>query len=215
MTATTPDSCDDRPWRLVLASQSPRRIEMMRALGLKVDCIPSSIDETTDLRDPAQVVEELAAAKAQAVYRQLQKDEPAGHKQNKTLILGADTIVVLGQEILGKPASREDAYQMLMRMSGRCHRVYTGVALVDGRTDQTVTNHEVSHVYFRSLDPAEVRWYAKTEEPMDKAGAYALQGTAGAFVQKIDGCYTNVIGLPMPLTVRMLRHAGIPVLGMS
>lgn len=197
--------------KLILASQSPRRIDMLRSLGLSFETVPSQIDESTEIKDPAEVVHFLAEAKAQAVAAQIKDREPNGAH---SLVLGADTIVVLGNEILGKPANREHAYQMLMRMSGRHHRVFTAVCLIDVYGAQTTTKHEVSSVYFRSLDPAEVRCYVKTEEPMDKAGAYALQGTAGAFVDKIEGCYTNIIGLPMPLTVSMLRQAGLKVLGM-
>lgn len=194
--------------KLILASQSPRRIEMLRSLGLTFETKPSGLDERTDLKDPAEVVEHLAESKAKAVVDKLETLE------ERTIVLGADTIVVLGNEILGKPASREHAYQMLMRMSGRHHRVFTAVSLVDARSRQATTKHEVSSVFFRSLDPSEVRAYAKSEEPMDKAGAYALQGIASAFVDKIDGCYSNIIGLPMPLTVKMLRNAGVVVLGM-
>lgn len=185
---------------------------MLRLLGLKFETIPSEMDEETSLKDPAEVVHFLAEAKARSVADKLKGSQSASVK---TLVLGADTIVVLGSEILGKPASREHAYQMLMRMSGRHHRVFTGVSLIDLATDELTTKHEVSSVFFRSLDPAEVRYYAKTDEPMDKAGAYAIQGTASAFVDKIDGCYSNIVGLPMPLTVNMLRKAGLSVMGMT
>ena len=195
--------------RLVLASQSPRRLELLKFLGLQFDVVPSRIDENSDLKDPAEFVKTLAVEKATDVVDQL-KSAHAGH----SLVLGADTIVVLNNEILGKPTSREDAYQMLMRMSGRCHRVFTGVTLIDNESGNVETRHEMSSVYFRSLDPAEVRCYVKTNEPMDKAGSYALQGTASAFVEKIEGCYTNIIGLPIPLTVKMLRAVGYPVLGL-
>jgi septum formation protein len=199
------------PSRLVLASQSPRRQELLSGLGLKFECLPSDIDEKTDLTEPQEVVVELAYAKAKAVADLLngQKQEPGA-----CLILGADTIVVLGREIMGKPSSREDAYQMLMRMSGRCHKVFTGVALLNATDGTVVKDYAQSDVYFRSLDPTEVRSYVKTDEPMDKAGAYALQGTASCFVEKIQGCYTNIIGLPVPLTVRLLRQSGVSVLGL-
>jgi septum formation protein len=197
--------------RLILASQSPRRVEMLKRLGITFDTMPSDIDEATDLTDPPAVVEFLAEAKAKHIVGLLEsKDSEDGD----TWVLGADTVVVLANDILGKPSSREHAYQMLMRMSGRHHRVYTGVCLINAKTGEQFKEHEVSSVFFRSLDSAEVRAYAKTEEPMDKAGAYALQGAASAFVHKVDGCYTNIIGLPMPLTVNMLRNAGMKVLGM-
>jgi septum formation protein len=194
--------------RIILASQSPRRVDLLGNLGLQFEVIPSEIDESTQLEDPAGVVEHLAREKAETVRKQL------GSDAGDTLIIGADTIVVLGKDILGKPSSREDAYQTLIRMSGRCHKVYTGVALIDCTTGVTRTAHEVSTVYFRSLDSAEVRAYCRTNEPMDKAGSYALQGTASAFVQRIEGCYSNVIGLPVPLVVELLRSMGVRVLGL-
>lgn len=183
---------------------------MLKLLGITFDTIPSDIDETSDKTDPAEFVEHLAYTKAKTIADKVTPSSEGG----KTLVLGADTVVVLGHEILGKPTTREHAYQMLMRMSGRHHRVLTGVSIICVESGETLTDHEVSSVFFRSLDSAEVRCYAKTEEPMDKAGAYALQGTASAFVDKIDGCYSNIIGLPMPLTVKMLRQSGLRVLGM-
>lgn len=196
---------------IILASQSPRRVELLAYLGLTFETIPSHIDESTELTDPGQVVESLAEAKARHVGEGIKQRPDFGSK--RTLVLGADTIVVIGQEIIGKPTSREDAYQMLMRMSGRPHRVFTGVALIDLQSGQTWKHHEISTVYFRYLDSAEVRCYVKTSEPMDKAGSYALQGIASAFVQRVDGCYTNIIGLPVPLTLKMFREAGLTVLG--
>jgi septum formation protein len=197
---------------IVLASQSPRRVELLSYLGLTFETIPSHIDESTDLTDPGEVVVSLAEAKARAVCDNIKGRADFGAK--RTLVLGADTIVVIGQDIIGKPSSREDAYQMLMRMSGRPHRVFTGVAIVDLHSGETWKNYESSTVYFRYLDSAEVRCYVKTSEPMDKAGSYALQGIASAFVQRVDGCYTNIIGLPVPLTLKMFREAGLTVLGM-
>jgi septum formation protein len=185
---------------------------MLKSLGLTFDTIPSDFDENTDLTDPVEVVHHLSRSKAESIAKKIKESE--AKSTQRTLIIGSDTIVVLGNEVLGKPLTREHAYQMLMRMSGRHHRVYTGVALVDADTGEATVKHQVTSVFFRSLDPAEVRYYAKTEEPMDKAGAYALQGTAAAFVEKIDGCSSTVVGLPMPLTVQMLRAAGVRVLGM-
>lgn len=197
-------------FRLVLASQSPRRVELLGALGLSFDVIPSDIEEKVDTDDPAQVCLSLARQKASAVAER----PDLNNGGVPTFVVGADTIVVLGKDILGKPSSREDAYQMLVRMSGRCHRVFTGVAVYDCSSKQMISDFQSTDVYFRSLDSAEVRAYARTDEPMDKAGAYALQGTASAFVERIDGCYTNVIGLPVPLTVKMLRSCGVRVLGL-
>lgn len=203
-------NADDLALKLVLASQSPRRIELLNLLGLSFTVVPSMIDEPVEFEQPQLVVESLATKKAQAVAALLSQE----NNRQKTLIIGADTVVALGKDILNKPASREEAYQMLVRLSGRCHKVYTGVAIFDPQKDKADVAHEVTDVYFRSLDSAEIRAYARTEEPLDKAGAYALQGTASAFVERIDGCFSNVIGLPVPLTVRMLRNCGVSVLGL-
>jgi septum formation protein len=197
--------------RLVLASQSPRRQEMLRSLGLEFDVIPSHIEEHTQCTEPGEAVADLALKKAQAVVTELTGSLDV---TERTLVLGSDTLVLLGKDFLGKPTSREDAYQMLVRMSGRCHKVYTGVALIDCASGKTLVEYAMTDVYFRSLDSAEMRAYARTDEPLDKAGGYALQGTAAAFVEKIEGCNSNVIGLPLPLTVRMLRTMGVRVLGM-
>ncbi len=199
--------------RLVLASQSPRRLELLQSLGLKFDCIPSHVDEKTPLADPGEIVLALSRAKAEEVALALK--ESGKESAGDLVVLGADTIVVLGADILNKPASREDAYSMLSRLSGKCHQVYTGVTLVKLSDFSHLEGFEVSRVVFRSLDPREIEAYIDTGEPMDKAGAYALQGTASCFVEAIEGCYTNIIGLPVPLTTALLRQAGISVLGLA
>lgn len=196
--------------KLVLASQSPRRVELLKLLGLQFDTIPSDIDESTELTDPIEVVKFLATAKAQLVASQLAKN---GTPQ-AVLVLGADTIVVLGTKILGKPTSRDDAYRMLESMSGQAHKVYTGVAIADLRTGDVIADYACSDVVFRNVTPDEIAAYVQTDEPLDKAGSYAVQGAASAFIDKIVGCYTNIIGLPTPLTVRMLRGLGLQVLGL-
>jgi septum formation protein len=129
------------------------------------------------------------------------------------LVLGADTVVVIDGRVIGKPGSRKQAIEMLSRLSGRCHEVFTGVALVESSGSVPSTGYEVSRVYMRPIHAREMEAYVDTGEPMDKAGAYALQGIASAFVERIEGCFTNIIGLPVPLVVRLLRGAGVPVLG--
>lgn len=192
--------------RIVLASASPRRLDLLSSLGLQFDVVPSDVDENIDLADPAEFVRQLSLAKAEAVAAQI-KNDPA-------LVLGADTIVVLNEQILGKPTSREHAFAMLMSLSGNCHQVFTGVSLLKSDGSRRKTLHQISNVYFRPLDPAEVRHYINTDEPMDKAGSYALQGLGSSFVEKIDGCYTNIIGLPVPDTLSMLREFGVKILGL-
>lgn len=219
--------------RIILASSSPRRIELMKNLGLKFEVIPSNIDETVDpSKTPAQMVIELAKKKGHAVYDSVISKSPpelsaspsptATDAEGKSsggrlMVLSADTTVVLDHRLIGKPTSEDDARQMLRMLSGRVHDVYTGVTLlIKGPTDKAPVeflSFEMSHVFFRHLTDAEIDSYVATGEPMDKAGSYALQGIGSAFVQRVEGCFTNVIGLPIPLVVSMMRRAGISVLG--
>lgn len=194
---------------LVLASRSPRRIELLSNLGLAFEVMPSHIEENVDLQlAPENVVVQLAEAKAGVVAKHL----VPGPGQ-EIVVLGADTIVVIDGEIIGKPQSAQEAISMLAKLSGRWHQVYTGVALLRLPDLWSATSYEVSKVYIRELAAKEIDSYIATGESMDKAGAYALQGIASAFVEKIDGCFTNVIGLPMPQVVHLLRQAGVSVLG--
>lgn len=190
----------------VLASGSPRRKQLLENLGASLEVIPGDLDENTPLTDPEAVVRHLAQEKASLVARALPEEK------KPFVVLGADTIVVLGKQILGKPQSHQEAFDMLMSLSGKEHQVYTGVCVIDssGSLDCTVC---VSRVFFRKLEEKEVEYYVATEEPMDKAGAYALQGIASAFVEKVDGCYTNIIGLPVPDTITLLRRHGVKLLG--
>lgn len=199
--------------RLVLASGSPRRRELLEKLGLSFTVTVSDLDESIDSSDPAFVVENLAEAKARAVGMQVARLHSVD--LSPVLILGADTIVVLDNEILGKPRDKDDAVRMLKQLSGRFHQVFTGVSLLEIPGDKVRTIHTVTDVHFRDLDSSEIEAYVQTGEPMDKAGAYALQGIASAFVRKIEGCYTNVIGLPVPDTVALLREHGLEVLGIG
>lgn len=195
---------------LVLASGSPRRKELLQSIGLNFSVIASNIDESLAERDPRKFVIELSLAKARDVASKIQAD-----LKERTLVLGSDTIVVLDQQILGKPDTSEHAYEMLMQLSGKAHQVYTGVSVVDLPDGEEASICQSSSVIFRKLDPQEARFYANSEEPMDKAGAYALQGTAAAFVDKVDGCYSNIIGLPLPETVKLLRKFGMNVMGVA
>jgi septum formation protein len=193
--------------KLVLASSSPRRVELLKYLGLPFTVSPSSWEETFDRTwRPERVVLELARTKAQDVARSM----PGG---DDYILLGGDTIVVLDEQILGKPSSKEEAWDMLRRLAGRTHTVYTGIAVLRLPSGELKQGFERSEVTFRKLDDKEIVAYVETGEPMDKAGAYALQGTGSAIVEKISGCYTNIIGFPIPLLVRLLRESGITVLG--
>jgi septum formation protein len=194
---------------LILASASPRRQELLHSLGLEFTVEASHIDETTGLTHPPEIVMQLSLAKAKEVAARL-SPEPAARRR---LVLAADTIVVLGQLVLGKPQSSQEAFDMLMLLSGREHQVYTGVSLVEMPGGAGRSIYQVSSVFFRKLERREAEFYAAGDEPADKAGAYALQGTAAAFVERVAGCYTNVIGLPLSDTVLLLREFGMEVLG--
>ena len=176
--------------RIVLASASPRRKELLEQLGLEFEICVSDVEEKITESIPSKVVEELSAQKAEAVFAQLQGD---------VLVIGADTVVAWEGEILGKPANSEHAVQMLRNLQGKEHQVYTGVSLcrrVNG-TEERRTFSECTQVKFYPMTEAEIKWYVESKEPLDKAGAYGIQGLGARFVEKISGDYNNVVGLPI------------------
>ncbi|MBI4466838.1 MAG: septum formation inhibitor Maf [Acidobacteria bacterium] len=186
--------------RLVLASGSPRRREVLRNAGFAFEVVSPEVNETyPGGEDPAALTERLALEKAESVARRFRP-------QDDVVVLGADTVVVADRTILGKPGSVEEARQMLEKLSGRGHQVITGVALAAPDTPRRAVGHEVTQVYFRSLTPAEIAAYVASGEPLDKAGAYAVQGQAARFVTRVEGCYFNVVGLPVALVDRLLRE---------
>lgn len=188
---------------LILASSSPRRRELLKTLGLSFSIQTSDVDETTAPGlTPRQVVEELAMRKAKAVASRL----------SEGVVLGADTIVVLDGEILGKPADEADAYRMLSALQGRAHTVYSGVALIDASTGRSEVSHSKTEVKIRPLTEKEIQAYIATKEPMDKAGSYAIQGIGSTIVEGITGDYFTVVGLPLCLTANMLARFGITLL---
>jgi septum formation protein len=190
--------------KLVLASTSPRRRKLMAEAGLEFDAVaPSYADEKNDTgEDPGRLVERHAAAKARSVA----SDYPGA------VIIGADTIVVVNGVILGKPAGESEANEMLATIAGRDHLVYTGVAIVDADKGTAEIAHEVTKVTVRSLTPDEISSYVATGEPLDKAGAYAIQGIGCFIVERIEGDYFNVVGLPMVLLSRLLKKFGYDVI---
>jgi len=186
---------------LVLASASPRRAELLRAAGIPFEVVTADVDERQlDGEDADTYVRRLAAAKAARV---------AGARSGRA-VLGADTTVVIDGEVLGKPRDTADAAAMLSRLSGRSHLVLTGVCLIgpDGGQETAVASTQVE---FRPLAGDEIDRYVASGEPMDKAGAYAIQGGAGGFVTRLDGDYDNVVGLPVGLIQAMCRARGIQV----
>ena len=185
--------------QLILASASPRRRQLLSQLNLEFTVLASSQEEKLDgERDPVLLAERLALAKAREVAAGLQEG----------LVIGADTIVVLGDRILGKPAFEAEAKEMLELLSGRKHQVISGLALVEAATGKHWLAHEVTGVWFRILEPEAIEFYIATGEPFDKAGAYGIQGLGAVFVEKIEGCYFNVVGLPLARLYLLLREAG-------
>ena len=188
---------------VILASQSPRRRELLGQMGFHDFIIrPAKGEEVIDPSlTPAQLVEALSAQKAAEV---------AASAEANDLIIAADTIVAVDGKVLGKPSSKEAAFGMLSMLSGRAHTVYTGVTVRRG--DRVLTAHEATQVRFRALIPEEIRAYIATGEPMDKAGAYGIQGLGGLLVEGIQGDYSNVVGLPVCRLGLMLGQFGVNVL---
>lgn len=189
--------------KLILASSSPRRADLLRQIGLNFEIKICSVDETLlpGLSPPEQV-EFLAERKAAAVARKL-KDG---------IVIGADTVVVWQEQVLGKPLNGEEAFDMLMKLQGRAHEVYTGVALIDASSGKVLVGHERTRVLFRTMEMEETRRYVASGEPVDKAGAYGVQGLAAIFIKRLEGCYTNVVGLPLARLAVMLKEFGYEVL---
>ncbi len=186
--------------KLILASGSPRRRELLTEVGIPFTVAPAEFDESSvSLQDPAEGVCALALGKARASRRTCGDDN--------AVYLGADTVVVLDGEAMGKPADEDDAFLTLRRLSGRAHSVYTSVALISG--DQEEIFYEKTDVYFYELSDEEIREYIATGEPMDKAGSYGIQGRGRLLIRKIDGDYFTVVGLPVARVARALKKYNV------
>ena len=184
--------------KYILASKSPRRREILEMLGVKFEVITSEADESSDITDPYKLVEELSLRKGLAVRDALIAE---GRDLSDTVIISADTVVAIDGEILGKPHDEEDARRMLRLYSGRAHEVLSGVCLIKGET--VAVSHEVTLVEFDVMSEEEIRSYVRTNAPYDKAGAYAIQGAASAYIRGIRGDYFNVVGLPVHRMCRL------------
>jgi septum formation protein len=189
--------------KLILASASPRRAEMLSDAGISFEPLPVAVDETPCPGENAETMcRRLAQAKARAAIADL------GAISESAIVVAADTTVEIDGEILGKPASPEAARQMLRRLSGKTHRVLTALTLVRLPDGATRSDLESTEVRFAALSAQEIDDYVATGEPMDKAGAYAIQGRAGLFVERVNGCYFNVVGLPLARLGRILKELG-------
>jgi septum formation protein len=187
---------------LVLASASPRRRFLLDLVGFEFEVTPPTINEEDHAdEDPVTHVLRLSELKARSVAGEL----------DEGLVLGADTVVLIDGDILEKPRSEEEAFEMLSRLSGAWHVVYTGLAVVDAGTGKSSGGYETTRVRIREMSPDEIRAYIKTGEPMDKAGSYGIQGYGAAIVEAVEGCYFNVVGLPLVRLLSLLRDvAGQP-----
>ncbi len=187
--------------KLILASKSPRRSELMKMLGVPFSVVESDVREGNEqIQSPGEYVEQLAKKKAESVY----------HRYPKECVIGFDTVVYIDGEILGKPHTPENAVKYLKKLRGRKHTVYTGVCVFLG--NQVLVSHDCTEVHFIEMTDAEIDWYVSTGDPLDKAGAYGIQGPAALFVDSIQGNYFNVVGLPISLLYQMLKEAGYPLL---
>lgn len=192
---------------LILASASPRRRELLAMVGCPFEAVEPLVDEGVDGTgpgglDPGSLVEAVARRKAEAVAARF----PG------RLVVGADTVVVLDGQVMGKPTGPEDAVRMLQQLSGRWHSVYTGVAVAGPEAGAVDTRHVRTEVRFRPLQSAWIERYVQTGEPLDKAGAYGIQGRGSLLVAEIRGCYYTVVGLPLAALAEMLEERGMPLL---
>jgi septum formation protein len=195
---------------LVLASASPRRRELLAQAGFSFDVHPAHIPENPlPNEDPIAYVTRIAREKAQFVFTRLSANHAPQSPESPLVVLGADTTVTLDNQILGKPSDPADAARILRLLSGRTHRVITGVALVTANSTEVAA--EVTAVRFLTLSDEEIAAYVATGEPMDKAGAYAIQGRAARWIPRIEGDYFNVVGLPIALVSTLLESSRFPL----
>lgn len=186
--------------RLILASSSPRRAEILRDAGITFEALPAQVDEARHANEkPLGLVLRLAEEKARAV---------AARVSGEAIVVGADTEVVMDGDILGKPASPEHAREILRRLAGRTHEVITGLALIRLPKGGLRRAQEVTQVTFAPLSEEEIADYVASGEPFDKAGGYAIQGRGGRFVTRVEGCYFNIVGLPLAKLYALLREMG-------
>jgi len=189
--------------KIILASQSPRRKQLLEQIGLKFEIDPSNYEEDMSLKmEPNKLAEFLSLGKAKDVARR--------HKDS--IIISADTIVAIDGEVFGKPKTSERAKYMLQKLSGRGHSVITGFAIIDTETGKEISKSVETKVYFKNLSEKEIDAYIATGEPLDRGGGYAIQGLAALFVEKIEGDYFNIVGLPILALTTELKNFGINIL---
>lgn len=188
--------------RIILASNSPRRKELLSQIGVDFEVIPSKFEEQMNGLPPVEMVEHFAFMKAKDVASSVQGD---------ALVIGSDTIVYL-EEIMGKPRDMQAAFSMLQQLGGKQHTVLSGLSIINTATGESLTGHESTRVKMKALSSDEITAYINTGEPLDKAGAYAIQGMGSLFVERIEGDYFNVVGLPLFRLGKMLKHFGVELI---
>ncbi|EOU1488302.1 Maf-like protein [Clostridium perfringens] len=191
--------------KVILASKSPRRVEILEKIVKEFEVVQSNFDENTiDFKgDIEKYVKDLSRNKAIEVSKRL--NEPS-------IVIAADTVVFQNGKVLEKPKNEEDAFSMLSSLSGNTHKVYSGICLINTYDDTVVTDCDCTEVKFSELNPRQIRNYINSGEPMDKAGAYGIQGLGGAFVERIEGCYYNVMGLPLNKLYKALENYDMTIL---
>jgi septum formation protein len=186
--------------KVILASKSPRRKSILEQVGLKFSIVASDFDETKiKFKTPQEMVKKLSFEKAKIVAA----------KHPKAVIIGADTTVIFKKEIIGKPKSKQDAIRILKLLSGNTHKIVTGFTVMEGK--KSITGHIVSKAKFKKLSEQEIKAYVATNEPMDKAGGYGIQDKGGLFIEKIEGDYFNVVGLPIFAVSKALKEFGVEI----
>lgn len=189
--------------KIILASSSPRRNAILKNLGMKFEVIPSKCDESAPNIPPEEMVCYIAKKKAMDVKNRCSRED---------VIIAADTVVSIDNKIIGKPKNMQEAFDTLRNLSGREHKVITGICIMCEDSNVCYQSFEVTKVFFKSLSDEEIWDYINTSEPLDKAGSYGIQGFGGLFVEKIDGCYYNVVGLPIKIIYKVFREMGINLL---
>jgi len=188
---------------IILASASPRRKELLEKIGLRFKVEPSNYEEDMHSGlEPHEFAQRISLEKAKVV----------ASKHKNAIVIAADTFIVFGGQILGKPHTEKEARKMLKTISGKSHSVITGFSIIDNGTNKTVSKSVETKIYIRKLTMTEIDAYVKSKEPLDKAGAYAIQGLGAVFVEKIEGDYFNVIGLPLSALTEALKEFGINIL---
>ncbi|MEA1936263.1 MAG: Maf family protein [Thermodesulfobacteriota bacterium] len=199
MTDTTANNYELMSSKLILASASPRRRELLKLVGLNFEIIPSDADEAfLKGETPEEHVLRLSEEKASTI---------SSHNPD-AWVLGADTIVIINREVLGKPVAVDEAREMLQKLSAKKHKVITGFCLIRKNTDIMIRDTVESTVVFKEIPEDEIAWYVRTKEPYDKAGGYAVQGMGAFFIKEIHGSYTNVVGLPICEVMETLKEIG-------